>query len=307
MRVLVTGAAGFLGRQVVGDLLDQGHQVVALDQRPVADGNATTVVADVRDGKRLMQVGERHGIEAVIHLASPLMDRAEADPALGVSVIAGGMVSALELCRARTIRLVWASSIAVFGGSDAPVTDEATHRPLGVYGTAKSFCEALAHHYGRRGWCASLGLRFPVVYGWGRVDGPTAFLGRLIAQESADPPVQVPRGDLRMCFQHVADTARYLIRGLTVPLEGSRTLNTPGDTKEVMQAVRLVQAVRPGARVLSTDAMVELAWDIRCEGLEQLFGPVQALSLPLGIRHSLASHARDDKGRSVPDESMRGG
>ncbi len=291
MRVLVTGAAGFVGRATTAALTQAGHEVVALDSRPLTGPGVITVVADVRDTASLVGLGRRLGVEAVVHLASPLMDRAEADPALGVSVITGGMVSVLQLSRAQGIRLVWASSIAVFAAATGPVGDASAPRPGNIYGIAKSCCENLADHWGRRGWCASLGLRFPVVYGRGRVDGPTAFLGRLLAQADGDPPVELPRGDLKMCFQHVSDTVAYLLRGLEVPVTGSRTLNTPGDVKEVIEAVELVKAVRPGVRTLPTDAVVELPWDIRCEGIEALLGPIEPLSLPRGIRRSLASDA----------------
>jgi nucleoside-diphosphate-sugar epimerase len=172
-RVLVTGAAGKLGRAVVADLVSHGWDVLAVDRVRPAETTAEWVVADLTDHGQVLELltggtDEHLGrIDAVVHLA--------ALPAPGLqpnSAIFGNNVTAtwnvFQAARAAGVRrVVWASSETVLGlPFDAPppylpVDEEYRPRPESTYSLVKALEEEMAHHFCR--WdptVTMIGLRF---------------------------------------------------------------------------------------------------------------------------------------------------
>src|SRR5262245_44168998 len=125
--VLVTGGAGFVGSYVVRDLLRAGARPIVLDTvtapetlaRVASDADREGVVVErgeVTDGWALMRVCERRGVEQIVHLASPLTQAIRESPRAGIDAMCGGTANVFEVVRALGLgRVVWASSIAVFG------------------------------------------------------------------------------------------------------------------------------------------------------------------------------------------------
>ena len=180
MHVLITGGAGFLGKALAAQLLERGHLVGAdgrderIDQITLTD----VVTAHGFDDPRIVQVpgdvADRAVLErvitarttAVFHLAAVVSGQAEADFDLGMRVNLDGTRALLEVCRAtgHQPRVVFASSVAVYGGALPEVVLESTPlTPQTSYGTQKAVGELLVADYTRKGFVDGRALRLPTV------------------------------------------------------------------------------------------------------------------------------------------------
>ncbi|MCI9887463.1 NAD(P)-dependent oxidoreductase [Micrococcales bacterium 31B] len=173
MKILVTGAAGKLGRAVVADLVEHGHTVFAVDQTTPADSPAQgATVLDLTDFGQVMEAflgidEHESGFDAVVHLAAiPAPGRTANHATFANNVVATYNVFAAAR-HAGVRKVVWASSETVLGLPFAtlppyvPVDEEYSVRPESTYSLGKAAEEEMARHFARWEPEASLiGLRF---------------------------------------------------------------------------------------------------------------------------------------------------
>lgn len=173
MKVLVTGAAGFLGRRVIGALLAADSplprvtRIVAADLVAASpfDPRIETRVGTIADADFITSIVERD-VELVVHLAAVLSGQSEAEFDLGMTINVEGTYGLLEACRTlpRPPRFVFSSTTAVFGGPLPPlVPDDMAIRPQSSYGAAKAIAEHLVAEYSRRGFVDGIVCRVPTV------------------------------------------------------------------------------------------------------------------------------------------------
>ncbi|WP_338873949.1 NAD-dependent epimerase/dehydratase family protein [Myxococcus stipitatus] len=242
MRVLVTGAAGFIAHHVITRLLARGDIVVGVDNLEPSGDMAlkqerlthlqsvsgaerfTCHRADITDVASLAALFRHERPEGVVHLAARVGVRdagASAQSYLDANVT--GLLQVLEQSRAaRVAHLVYASSSSVYGAGTPPPFAEtaAADHPLNVYSATKRAGELLAHTYSHLYGLPTSGLRFFTVYGpWGRPDmAPLRFLRAL---RQGLPIELYGEGRMRRDFTHVDDVAEAVVRVLDRPPAGA--------------------------------------------------------------------------------------
>jgi nucleoside-diphosphate-sugar epimerase len=182
MKVVITGGAGFIGRQLAERLLALG-ELPGRDGRPQAidelvlfdavepapfktpDKRVRAITGDIADRALVGRTIDRN-TGSVFHLAAVVSAAAEADFDLGMRVNAEGTLAVLEACRAlpQPARLVFTSSIAVFGGDMPPtLVDTTPLTPQTSYGAQKAIGELLVNDYSRKGFVDGRALRLPTI------------------------------------------------------------------------------------------------------------------------------------------------
>ena len=181
MRIVITGGAGFIGKKLARALLARGtlmdrngtvqsirtitlFDVVEADGLP-DDPRLETAAGDITDPAAVRRlIGAR--TDGVFHLAAIVSANAEQDFDLGYRVNLDGTRHVLEACRAlaEPTRLVFASSVAVYGGAMPEVLDDGTIlTPQTSYGAQKAAGELLLNDYGRKGFVDGRALRLPTI------------------------------------------------------------------------------------------------------------------------------------------------
>lgn len=205
MRVVVTGAAGFIGGRLASALIARGHldgrpitELVLVDQAFPDDStsiNIRRLRGDVRD-PRVRQTLFEKPIQAFFHLAATLTAEAERDFEKGIEVNTVGLLSLLDDCRkSGHVRFIFSSSMAAFGGQLPDIVhDELPQRPTTSYGVQKVIAELLLDDYTRRGFLDGRVLRLPVVLLRPTNSAPalSGFISAIVREPLAGRPVVCP-------------------------------------------------------------------------------------------------------------------
>jgi len=172
MQVVVTGGCGFLGRRLALKLLERDdiEELALFDNAPPAlplpeDRRLRLVTGDIAD-RAVLGAAITPGTDSVFHLAAIVSGEAEADTDLGYRVNLDGARAVLDACRGLGTcpRVIFASSLAVYGGALPPAVGEDTPlNPQTSYGTQKAIGELLVNDYSRKGFVDGRALRLPTV------------------------------------------------------------------------------------------------------------------------------------------------
>ena len=232
MKVLVTGAAGFIGFHLSQRLLGRGDEVVGIDNLndyyPVAlkrarlaeltpESRFKFIEMDIADRKALPGLFEAENFDAVVNLAAQAGVRYSIEnPWAYVDSNLVGFVNILECCRHFPVQhLVYASSSSVYGGNEkTPFSEEdKVDNPVSLYAATKKSNELRASCYCKLYGIKATGLRFFTVYGpWGRPDmSPMLFASAI----SEGRPIKVfNNGDMMRDFTYIDDIIEGVVRVL---------------------------------------------------------------------------------------------
>jgi D-erythronate 2-dehydrogenase len=222
MRVVVTGAAGFVGRALVAALA-RDHEVIALDRncKELEGPGIQAVEGDFGHPKVLARAFSR-GCDAVAHLATIPGGAAEQDPREAFRVNVTATAELVEAARSSGgIRFVFASSIAVLGDPLPPLVEDATPlRPRMVYGAHKAMVEQWLATMSRRGALEALSLRLPGIVA--RPLAPSgmksAFISNLFHAARAKEPFVCPvSAGATMWLMSRARAVDNFVHGLMMP------------------------------------------------------------------------------------------
>jgi len=232
MKVLVTGAAGFIGSFTSHKLLDRGDEVIGLDNlNDYYDPNLKKarlarlerkpkfrfVKLDLADREGMAKLFATAGIERVVHLGAQAGVRYSMEnPHAYVDSNVTGTLNILEGCRHNAVQhLVYASTSSVYGANTKmpfSVHQNVDH-PLSLYAATKKANELMAHTYATLYGLPTTGLRFFTVYGpWGRPDMALFLFAKAIL---AGEPINVfNHGHHKRDFTYVEDIVEGIVRAL---------------------------------------------------------------------------------------------
>jgi UDP-glucuronate 4-epimerase len=231
-RILVTGAAGFIGMHVAQHLLARGDEVVGLDNlndyydpqlkrdrlaRLTTQPGFRFVQLDVADRDGVARLFADSAIDRVVHLAAQAGVRYSiTHPHAYVDSNLVGFVNILEGCRHGGIaHLVYASSSSVYGGNEAMPFSESqgVDHPISLYAATKKANELMAHTYSHLYRLPTTGLRFFTVYGpWGRPDMALFLFTKAIVEGRAIDLFN--EGRMQRDFTFIDDIVEGILRTL---------------------------------------------------------------------------------------------
>ena len=235
MKLLITGAAGFIGSALTIRLLDRGDEVIGIDNhndyydpilkearlaRHIGHENYIHIRMDIEDGKAVQELFKKYKFDGVVNLAAQAGIRYSIEnPMAYINTNIVGFGNILEGCRHNNVsHLVYASSSSVYGSNTKmpfSVHDNVDH-PLSIYAASKKANELMAHTYSHLYDLPTTGLRFFTVYGpWGRPDMALfKFTEAILAGEKI--PVY-NYGKHRRDFTYIDDIIEGVIRVLDRP------------------------------------------------------------------------------------------
>ncbi len=253
MKILVTGAAGFIGFHLARVLLDRGDEVVGLDNmndyysvelkqarldEVSANENFAFEKIDLTDQPAMSALFEREQFDAVVNLAAQAGVRYSlTNPHAYMSSNVDGFLNVLGGCRHNQVKhLVYASSSSVYGANTRmpfSVSDNVDH-PVSLYAASKKANELMAHSYSHLYSIPTTGLRFFTVYGpWGRPDMALFLFTKAILEGR---PIDVfNNGKMKRDFTYVDDIVEGVVRTIDRPATPNPDWNgetpDPGSSK----------------------------------------------------------------------------
>jgi len=280
MKIVVTGAAGFIGFHMVRALLRQGHRVVGIDNiNPYYDVNLKYarlketgieeneikpgvcvqstlfesyqfIEMDLNDRDRLYNLFETENFSHVVHLAAQAGVRYSLqNPFAYIDSNITGFVNLLEACRHHPVKhLVYASSSSVYGtNTNTPFKEtDVTDTPVSLYAATKKANELMAYSYARLYHIPATGIRFFTVYGpWGRPDmAPSLFMSAILKSE----PIRLfNHGNMERDFTYIDDIVKGVLKILPSPpvVETPHTIYNMGcaDPVKLTDFIRVIENV----------------------------------------------------------------
>lgn len=231
MRILCTGANGFVGSHLVPELREHGHEVIGVDR---ADG-------DLRDYGMCGWVIARHRPEVVVHLAAKVGRMfGEDDPLETIADNTGMTANVARVCGELGVRLVYASTSEIYGDNGEAECDEVTgpfSLPHNAYGLSKLHGEQFGRLYAPDGFTA---LRLSMPYGEGLPWGVgRAALINFVWQAMHDEPITVHQGAERS-WCYIKDT----VRGIRLVIEktdgGAYNVGRDDNRTPMIEVARMV-------------------------------------------------------------------
>lgn len=328
MHVLITGAAGMIGRKLTERLVAEGGiggrpvtafsllDVVAADKPAGFSGAVNARVADLSAaGEATRAVADRPDV--IFHLAAIVSGEAEADFEKGYRVNLDGTRALFEAIRLAgqqqpyKPRVVFTSSVAVFGAPfpDA-IGDEFFTTPLTSYGTQKAIGELLLSDYSRRGFFDGIGIRLPTICV--RPGKPnkaaSGFFSNILREPLVGQEAVLPVSeDVRHWYASPRAAVGFLVHAATIdlaPLGWRRNLNMPGLSATVGEEIAALRkmAGEKAVRLIRREPDPTIARIV--EGWPRNFDARRAVELGFRAENSfediVRAHIEDELGGKAP-------
>jgi len=272
MRILVTGAYGFIGSKIVEKLCVMGHEVTAMDN------SETYGVITPEDLKKLYSYRQRNWTEVthckgdvsqsldvlrafrprpdyVIHLASyPRAKLVNADPMIGVQNVIGGTVNILWHAEKMPVKkVVFISSSMIYGHFSDGTKEDAKTKPNNLYGEAKITAERFVKHYHSQFGVDYAIVRPSGVYGPGDMDDRV--LSKFFQRAMNNETIEVHDGDNRVDFTYLEDTADGIIKATLSDVKNMSFNITAGNATSLRTAAeKIIELTGSKSDIVDTGA-----------------------------------------------------
>ena len=229
MKILVTGAAGFIGHNVVRFLEQKKHECFGIDSRTdygfiprkeldylikerASRIQALPHVIDIREAEKINQFVGTFNIHTIVHLASfPRQKVVEQNPSVASEVMTTGLINLLEAAvKHRVKKFVYISSSMVYGDFETNVTEDALCNPIGQYGIMKYMGEKLVEDYSRKFGFDYVIIRPSAVYG--ELDVEDRVVSKFILNAMRGQPLRVKGQGEVLDFTYVEDAAMGIVQ-----------------------------------------------------------------------------------------------
>jgi len=275
MKILVTGAAGFIGHNVVRFLEQQKHEIFGVDNRTnygfipkdeleylfkerTRRMHTFPLVGDIRNGDDIKHRVGVFNINTIVHLASfPRQKVVEQDPILASEVMSTGLINLLEAARIHGVkRFVYVSSSMVYGDFENDVNEDAPCNPIGQYGIMKYMGEQLVRDYARKYGFEYVIIRPSAVYG--EYDVEDRVVSKFMLAAMRGETLKVKGAGEVLDFTYVEDAALGIAQATTSKNSANKIYNiTRSDTKltTLLEAAEMAIAIagRGNIEVLDRD------------------------------------------------------
>jgi UDP-glucose 4-epimerase len=250
--ILVTGADGFLGRAVCAELRRALRPFLGVD---LAAAGAECRACDLTDPLALAAVFSAAPIDTVIHLAALLATASETDPVRAMRVHAAGGANLLEAAaRARVARLVYASSMSVYGsvGAGVALNEDAPTAPDSVYGASKRYFEICGAAAAARAGFRFIALRIASLVGPGVRHTASPWRSEIFEKLHTGSPQRIalpfaPATVLSMV--HVEDAARMLVLAAVRDTVPASVYNSPANNWTAAELAHAIEQAGGNVRV----------------------------------------------------------
>jgi UDP-glucose 4-epimerase len=277
MAYLVTGGTGLIGSRIVRDVVREGGEAVVLDMFPNPSifesllsetemKRVKIIQGDVEDVLGLVRIIKDNNVDVIFHMAAMIGDAVDANPPLGMKTNCVGTTNIFEAARILGVKkVVWASSITVFGPPDLYkeeyIPNDALHYPLNMYGATKSLCEKVASWYYDAHGVDINAIRFSLVYGPGHARGHGATLTReLIMNPALGKPAHVYFADNYTGWLYVDDAAKAAVLASKAVNTKTRAYSLMGDVRTVRETAAYVKKLLPAADIKLEAGYLGLKW-----------------------------------------------
>jgi threonine 3-dehydrogenase len=257
MSILITGGTGFIGAEIVRQLLERGEDEIHVLHRSgnfrrlqdVAE-RLDFIRVDLADTARIGDVVAAVRPQVILHLGAVLTGPGEADPQAATEANVFGTYALLEAARRHEVKqLLFASSIGVYGADieGDVITDRTLQRPFTIYGITKIFGEQMGAFYKRKYGLDFRGLRYPSIVGPGVTTPSVVQFTSWVIEECAkgNPFTVNVTPETAVPVMYYKDAARAMIQLGEAPVEQIETVNYVVDgVKPAPTAGRLAEIVR---------------------------------------------------------------
>ena len=272
MNILITGAAGFIGHNLVYKLDSQGHNVHGVDNftdygivtKKEIDNlhnirlsnmpDDTIEHVDIRS-PNLKEVFAKHKPDLVIHLAAfPRAKVVDLNPEEGCSVLTHGLINLLRCCEdARVDKFVYLSSSMVYGDFDLYGYEDMLCKPTGIYGILKLAGETLTRDH-----CDRTGMKYTIIRP-SAVYGPNDVLDRVVSKfltaAMRDEELRVCGQNELLDFTYVDDCVDGITRAALSANSNDKTYNiTRGSARTLLEAAELAVSIAGGGKIVIADS-----------------------------------------------------
>ena len=263
MKILVTGAAGFIGHNVVRFLEKQKHEIFGVDNRTnygfipedeleylfkerTRRMHTFPLVSDIRNGDDIRHRVGVFNIHTIVHLASfPRQKVVEQDPVLASEVMSTGLINLLEAARIHRVkRFVYISSSMVYGDFENDVNEDSQCNPIGQYGIMKYMGEQLVRDYARRYGFEYVIIRPSAVYG--EYDVEDRVVSKFMLGAMRGETLKVKGAGEVLDFTYVEDAALGIAQATVSSQAANKIYNiTRSDTKltTLLEAAEMAIAI----------------------------------------------------------------